>query len=309
MDTSPHQSDYVNINGINLHYLDWGGQGDVLLFLTGMGLSAHVYDKFAPRFTDHFHVLAVTRRGHGDSDYPESGYDADTLTEDLHQFMDALRIDRAILVGHSMANVELCHFTQLHPQRVEKVVFLDAAFDRTAPAFAQMMELNPLMHIEIPDTMNSCYSIGEYIEAVKRSMPSLAAVWGEVMDEEATHSVMFDHEGKVIDKMSENISKALFATLKQYQSEYENMKMPVLAIFAIQDGAYFISPEYMTGEQKAEVIEFYDSVRASLTRECMDQFHQSVPQAEIVEIPKGHHYCFIKQEDLVFDYMSSFLLQ
>jgi len=35
MDKSPHQSDFVNVNGIRLHYLDWGGTGETLLFLTG----------------------------------------------------------------------------------------------------------------------------------------------------------------------------------------------------------------------------------------------------------------------------------
>ncbi len=76
MDTSPHTSAFVHVNGIHLHYLDWGGPGPVLLFLTGMGCFAHIFDRFAPRFVEDFRVLALDRRGHGDSDYPETGYDA-----------------------------------------------------------------------------------------------------------------------------------------------------------------------------------------------------------------------------------------
>ncbi len=95
------RSDFVHINGIRLHYLDWGGTGPTLIFLTGMGCSAYIFNKFAPRFADAFHVLALTRRGQGDSDYPEAGYDADTLTEDIRQFMDSLNIEKAILA--------LCH--------------------------------------------------------------------------------------------------------------------------------------------------------------------------------------------------------
>src|SRR5512136_929749 len=121
MDTPSYTSGYVNANGIRLHYLDWGGSGPVLLFLTGMGCSAHIFDRFAPRFVDRFHVLAPDRRGHGDSDYPETGYDADTLTEDLRQFVDALKIDKVILVGHSMGYIELCHFAALYPERVLKL--------------------------------------------------------------------------------------------------------------------------------------------------------------------------------------------
>ena len=67
MDNSPHKSDFVNVNRIRLHYLDWGGSGPTLIFLTGMGSSAYIFNKFAPRFTDKFRVLALTRRGAGDS--------------------------------------------------------------------------------------------------------------------------------------------------------------------------------------------------------------------------------------------------
>ena len=63
MDRSPHESGFVTVaGGIRLHYLDWGGSGPVLLFLTAIGCNAHIFDGFAPRFTDRFHVLALTRR-------------------------------------------------------------------------------------------------------------------------------------------------------------------------------------------------------------------------------------------------------
>ena len=52
MDQSPHQSGLVHVNGIDLHYLDWGGSGDVLLFLAGMGCNAHIFDDLAPRLAN-----------------------------------------------------------------------------------------------------------------------------------------------------------------------------------------------------------------------------------------------------------------
>jgi hypothetical protein len=42
MDKSPHKSDFVKVNGIRLHYLDWGGEGPALLFLAGMGCPAYI---------------------------------------------------------------------------------------------------------------------------------------------------------------------------------------------------------------------------------------------------------------------------
>jgi hypothetical protein len=54
---SPAKSGFVTANGIRLHYLDWGGTGETILFLPGFNDTAHVYDHFAPVFTDHFHVI------------------------------------------------------------------------------------------------------------------------------------------------------------------------------------------------------------------------------------------------------------
>src|SRR5262245_7593658 len=130
MKLSNHKSDFVHVNGIRLHYLDWGGKGPALIFLTGMGSSAYIFNKFAPRFTDKFRVLALTRRGQGDYDTPETGYDANTLTEDIRQFMDSLRVENAILAGHSLAGVELTHFAAMYPSRAEKLIYLDALDDR-----------------------------------------------------------------------------------------------------------------------------------------------------------------------------------
>ena len=57
---------------MSLEVLDWGGTGRALVFLAGGGAStAHEFDDFAPRFTDRFRVLGITRRGSvGSSDVP-----------------------------------------------------------------------------------------------------------------------------------------------------------------------------------------------------------------------------------------------
>jgi non-heme chloroperoxidase len=128
-DMSPHHSGFVTLNGVKLHYLDWGGQGENLIFLHGNGHTAHIFDDLAPRFIDCFRVLALTRRGHGESDRPDTGYDTDTLVEDIRQFLDQKGIRRAILTGHSFAGDELTRFAGLYPERVSRLIYLDAAYD------------------------------------------------------------------------------------------------------------------------------------------------------------------------------------
>jgi hypothetical protein len=64
MHLSNPKSDFVNVNDIPRHYLDWGGIGPTLIFLTGMGCSAYIFNKFAPRFNDKLRwASTITIRG------------------------------------------------------------------------------------------------------------------------------------------------------------------------------------------------------------------------------------------------------
>jgi pimeloyl-ACP methyl ester carboxylesterase len=309
MDQSPHRSNFVNVNGIRLHYLDWGGTGPALLFIPGMGCSAYIFSKFGPRFTDKFRVLAFDRRGHGDSDYPETGYDADTLAEDLCQFLAALAIDQVILAGHSLAYLELSRFAVLYPERVLKLVFLDAVYYRSSPEAKTIWAQNPMPKImpawpkEDPDTLE------EYIAIVKRLFPSLAVIWDEVMDEQTRHTVKINPEGKVVDKMSEALSKVILDMTHEYAPEYSKIRAPILSFHVIRNSSDFLSPEYMTEEQKAQVIDYFENVLKPFNAQYLEQFRREVPHAKIVEIPNGHHYCFMKHEELVFNEMRTFLLE
>src|SRR4030095_2052028 len=125
----PHPADqFAVVRGLKLQYVDWGGHGDVVLFLPGLGASAHHFDSFAPRFTADFHVLGLTRRGQGLSDKPSAGYDTATLAEDINGFLDVMRIQHVNLIAHSIGGMEMTRFAAVHPGRAAKLVYLDAAY-------------------------------------------------------------------------------------------------------------------------------------------------------------------------------------
>ena len=307
MGTSSCRSNFVNVNGIRLHYLDWGGRGPVLLFLTGMGCSAYIFGDFAPRFVDQFHVLALDRRGHGDSDYPETGFDPDTLAEDLRKFLDAIGIEQVILAGHSMGYIELCHFTSLYPERVLKLVFLDAAYDNSPPENKAVFEKNPLPKMIPAWPAEEPETIEEYIATLKKLYPALVVIWNQVMDEQTRHTIMRTSDGKVVDKMPDAISKAITDTFASYVPEYSTIRVPTLSFYAIRDGLDYLSSDYMTEDQEAQVVDFFKTVLQPHQKKQIEQFRRNVPHAGVVEIPGGHHYCFIKQEQVVFEEMVKFL--
>jgi len=295
-------SDFVNVNGIRLHYLDWGGTGATLIFLAGMGSSAYIFNKIAPRFNDKFHVLALTRRGHGDSDYPETGYDADTLVEDIRQFIDSLNIEKAILAGHSLAGVELTHFAATHPNRVEKLIYLDALDDRRGHQAIQ--EKNPLRNVEIKQEESIPYSIEEYIADMKRDFPDFAEIWSEVWDEEISHNVKVNEAGVVVDKMLASVEKMMIDNLIDgYTPKSVTTKIPTLSFYAL--GKRNLSA--YTEEQKAAFDEFFQNIRQPFFKSVIAEFQSRFPHAKTVEIPNGHHYCFIAQEEMVYNEMRNFL--
>ena len=309
MDGSPHKSRFVTVNGINLHYLDWGGSGDLLLFLAGLGCNAHVFDDLAPRFSDKFHVMALTRRGHGESDHPETGYDVDTLIDDIWQFLDALRIEKVILAGHSMANVELSHFSARHPERVLKLIFLDAAYDRNSASYKDMVEKSPWGRIQPPGLDADYFSPEDYFAAIKRAYPSFALIWTEAMQQQSLHEITKTPDGRIVDRMSDAVSKALTDTLTGYVLEDSKIKAPCLAFFVLSKGLNTISEEWMTDEQREELRNHVEALENSWTRESIRLFERNVPHARVVEIPDGHHYCFIEQEELIYQEMRRFLLE
>jgi non-heme chloroperoxidase len=304
MNVSNPESDFVHVNGIRLHYLDWGGSGPTLIFLTGMGCSAYIFNRFAPRFTDKFRVLALTRRGQGDSDYPETGYDADTLTEDIRQFMDHLKVEKAILAGHSLAGVELTHFAATYPARVEKLIYLDALDDRRG--FPAIGDQNPLRNIEIKKEASSPHTLEEYIADFKRDFPYFAEIWSELWDEEISHGIKINEAGVFVDRMPASVEKMMLENLgHRYAPKRVEAKIPTLSFFARRKPK--LSDAY-TEEQKAAFDQFYREVEEPFGRSLISEFQNRFPHAEIVVIPDGHHYCFIFQEELVYNEMRKFLL-
>jgi len=131
-DPSPHKVQFVSVDDkVKLEVLDWGGSGRPLVLLTGLGNTAHVFDEFAPNLTSEYHVYGITRRGYGASSAPapeKDNYSADRLGDDVLAVLDALKLDRPVLVGHSIAGEELSSIGSRHPERVAGLIYLDAGY-------------------------------------------------------------------------------------------------------------------------------------------------------------------------------------
>ncbi len=122
-----------------------------------------------------FRVVGLTRRGHGRSARPDSGYAFDTLVKDIHYFLDALGLDRTILVGHSFAGLEIPFFTIQYLHCVEEIVYLDALFPKLDPE--PDLSDNPVwsLHPKRP-TDDNLASRKAFLVYYKRARPDLARI-------------------------------------------------------------------------------------------------------------------------------------
>jgi pimeloyl-ACP methyl ester carboxylesterase len=116
--------------GVKLEVLDWGGSGEPVLLLAGHGDTGHIFDDFAPRLAHGLRVFAVTRRGFGASAQPQQGYDLAKLVQDIARVVDSLKLDRVHLAGHSIAGDEMTRFALTFPEKLGKLIYMEAAYDR-----------------------------------------------------------------------------------------------------------------------------------------------------------------------------------
>jgi non-heme chloroperoxidase len=110
-----------------LFYRDWG-DGKPVVFCAGWTLSSDMWRSQMLALSDAgMHCVAYDRRGHGRSDDPGSGYDYDTLADDLAAVLTALDLEDVCLVAHSMAGGEVIRYLARHDDvRVERVVLVSS---------------------------------------------------------------------------------------------------------------------------------------------------------------------------------------
>jgi pimeloyl-ACP methyl ester carboxylesterase len=121
----------AKVNGITLHYLDWGpADAPPVVLLHGITGHARVWDHLAARLVPGRRVLALDQRGHGDSDpAPDDDYRVGTMADDVAAFVGSLRIDRFALLGHSMGGRIAIKYAADHAARLERLVIVDIGPD------------------------------------------------------------------------------------------------------------------------------------------------------------------------------------
>lgn len=136
----------ISANGIKIHY-ELHGEGDPLVLIAGLGYPAWQWHRMLPYLAQYLQVIAFDNRGVGETDKPPGPYTAGLLAADTVALLDALNIESAVVMGHSMGGFIAQELALSYPQKASKLILSSTNFGGphhvpiTAEAMAVMSDV------------------------------------------------------------------------------------------------------------------------------------------------------------------------
>ncbi|HEY4324052.1 MAG TPA: 3-oxoadipate enol-lactonase [Mucilaginibacter sp.] len=120
--------DFINCNGVNIHYKYTRGDGDcAFLFINSLGTDLRIWDGVVDELKLHGSVLCFDKMGHGLSEVAERDYKIADYAADIIELMDALNIGKVTLIGLSIGGVIAQYMGIHHADRIERLVISNSA--------------------------------------------------------------------------------------------------------------------------------------------------------------------------------------
>lgn len=304
-DHSPHTVQLVAVDtDVKLEVLDWGGTGRPVILLAGLGYDAHVFDTFAPKLAAAYHVYGISRRGFGASSTPQPdgrNYSADRLGDDILLVMDALKIARPVLVGHSIAGEELSSIGSRYPEKVAGLVYLDAGY-----AYAFYNDAAK----QGQDAVADITKVQVELDAFKNFLPAkerreraehLLNVSLPRLERDIQDGLKQDKNAPDPPPPPDTPRTRASIAIRRGTEIYAGVKCPVLAIFAVPHD--FGPPGNGDPAARAEMV----AKDIALVSEQADAFQAGNPQAHVVRIANANHFVFRSNEAEVLREMNDFI--
>ena len=179
--------------GIRLHYAEQGsGPAEPIILLHGLSDSWFSFSSVLPLLSAQRRVYALDLRGHGDSDRPATGYHPRDLAADVVAFLDAKRIDRATILGHSMGSFVAQHVVSIAPNRVSRLILVGSATSgRAYNGIREFESVAKALHDPVPTAFLREFQLStvhqgvsdEFIDRVVAESSKLPArLWGPLVD-------------------------------------------------------------------------------------------------------------------------------
>ncbi|MEE8376236.1 MAG: alpha/beta hydrolase [Acidimicrobiia bacterium] len=265
-------SEFIDVNGISLHYIDHGGRGPILVMTHGLTANAHSFDGLAKALGDDVRLIAVDLRGRGLSDKPDTGYSMEGHAADVLGLLDHLGLDRAFIGGHSFGGLLTYHIAAHHPERVRRCVVMDAPIDVDEAILEQIKPALDRLGRVLP-------SWDAYLAAVKEQ-PYYDGWWDPQIESYYRADIQENKDGTVQSRSNPaHITEAITRAIGIPWSEYlGRIEVPLLLIRATRPYGPPGYPPLLSAHQAQIVL-------------------AALPDGRLIEID-GNHMTFLFGEEI-----------
>jgi pimeloyl-ACP methyl ester carboxylesterase len=255
---------FAKVNNIRLHYIDHPGGEPAIILMPGITANAHSFDGLAQAgLSPRFRMYALDLRGRGLSDKPATGYSMAAHAADIIDLLGTLGLQQVVLGGHSFGALLTYYLAAHYPERVAKLVLMDAA-----------ASMHPRVRELIKPSLDRLGRIlpswDEYLQAMKQA-PQFNGWWDPAIESYYRADVMIHADGTVqAQSRPENIAEALDKVLDEpWHQHLAKIEQPAILLNAL--GAYGPpgTPPVLPYEQAQETV-------------------RSLKNCRYVEIPGNH---------------------
>ncbi len=252
--------------------------GRAIICANGLGVSTFFWDYVGQHFADDHHVIVWDYRGHGASGKPRTleGITMATVADDMARVLDAVGVERAVVLGHSLGCQTILEFYRLFSERVVGIVPILGSFGRPADTFLDP-RVGPVVYEavygaaqRIPQALNLAAQLG----LRSRLAWPFARLTGLVHPDLCRREDMepyLEHLSKVDVRVFVEFAKA--AQEHDAAALLGDIRAPVLVVAGERD---LFTPRHLSLEMA-----------------------QRIPNADLLEIPRGSHAALIEQPELI----------
>jgi pimeloyl-ACP methyl ester carboxylesterase len=176
---------YVIANGIRIHYWRTGGDKPVLIMAHGSSDNGLCWTNLAKELTDDYDIILPDARGHGLSDPPSRSDPADAQADDIAGLIEELKLDKPIVMGHSMGSSAAAWFAAKYPDVPRAVILEDPRLvprttnSTTSPANPVAAQERRRQQILAKNNMTYDQIVADQLERNSRWGRSEIEIWAE----------------------------------------------------------------------------------------------------------------------------------
>lgn len=291
---------FVEVQGVRLQYLDWGGQGEPLVLVPARCETPFVFGDLAPLLLNQFRVLGMTARGCGGSGLASDGYSLDLQIRELIGFLDAMNIKRATFAGHSASGGKVVRLARQFPSRVTRIVTFDIIYTDVPEQFESKF------HAAIPAQDKSPVQLS--LETHRREFQAWElGTWSSALERDFQEQTEKPPDAALrYRRLPEGWQEAFVEDVKQ--GRYYETAITHPAIFFVARDLDIGRLKQFSPDVQRELRPMAETIRKART-EQIARYQRNGSHVRVVWLEDASHYLFVDRAQEVAKQMSDFLVQ